>query len=63
MGQPRSVMIACGSDKNLRFVHQTAEGFGMNDAVAVTLEFCTHWAQGFSAHPSPSQLTFCGIRG
>jgi hypothetical protein len=63
MGEPRSVMIAGGSDKNLCFVHQATERFGMNDAVAVTLEFRTHGAQGFAAHPPSSQLTFCGIRG
>jgi hypothetical protein len=56
-------MIACRSDKNLRFMHQATERFGMNDTVAVTLEFRTHGAQGFATHPSPGQLTFCGIRG
>jgi hypothetical protein len=35
-------MISGGSDKYLRFVHQSAKRLGMNDAIAVTLEFRAH---------------------
>ena len=37
--QARAVMRIIGCKKDLRFSHETAEGFGMNDSVAVSLKF------------------------
>jgi hypothetical protein len=38
MGQADPIMISVGSDEDLRLVTESAEGDGMDDAVAIALE-------------------------
>ena len=45
--QPRAIMVAFVVNKNLRLVSQTAEGCGMQDAVAIALKRTAGWTIGF----------------
>ena len=43
--QPRAIMIAFGCEKDLRFVFETTEGFGVDYAIAVTLKIRTQFTR------------------
>jgi len=52
MSEPGNVVVAGGSNKDLRFVFQAAERLAVNDAVTVTLESCAYRARVFIYKPS-----------
>ena len=51
MGESRAEMVAVVGDEHLGLVHQAAEGGGVHDAVAVTLEGCAQAVVRFRNQP------------
>jgi hypothetical protein len=56
-------MVTGGSNKDLGFVHQTAKGFGMDDAVAIPLKSGAHRAGFLISLPATRQPAPHGTGG
>src|SRR5262249_43126198 len=62
VGEPRPVMIALVENENLGFVLQSAEGGGMDDAVAIAAKSAAALARRFGMKPAAAAVRVAGIR-
>ncbi len=63
MGEPRAVMVALVRNKDLRLMRETAEGRGMEDTVAVALEFAPRRRARLVEQPAAAAARIRGIGG
>ena len=61
MGQAGDIMIAFGSEKDLRFIFQAFEGVAVNDAISVPLKIRAKFAWSFRSRPALCFRRFLGI--